>query len=153
MLPSWIPYGNSSNELLYLLDKSHLLTYSLTDLLSRYGNSGNELLYLLDKSHEHAGAMAQHLKQWFGPSNPKEGKSLEGFEEPLNWEAVPSCVHTLVQQLRETLVCPQVHTHIHIHIYLHTHIHIQLQSSYVRPSSARRYIHIYIYIYICIAAT
>lgn len=73
----------------------------------QYGQTGNSLQYLLDRdSHAYHGAMALHLKQWFGPTNPKEGAGFEGFEEPSNWESAPSCVLAAVQQLRDVLVCP-----------------------------------------------
>lgn len=51
--------------------------------------------------------MALHLKQWFGPTNPKEGNGLTGFEEPASWDRVPLCVLTAVEQLRQVLVCPE----------------------------------------------
>ena len=72
-----------------------------------YGGTGNTLQYLLDKSHEHHAAMAAHLQRWFGPSAPEGGRSFEGFENPSNWEAVPACVHSAVEQMRQVLVDPE----------------------------------------------
>ena len=70
-----------------------------------YGGLGNKLAYFLDGgSHPYAVEMAAHLKQWFGPANPKEGKSLVGFEEPYNWPRAPPCLLAAVTQLRDVLV-------------------------------------------------
>jgi hypothetical protein len=72
----------------------------------QYGRNGNTLQYFLDKSHEYADAMAAHLQRWFGPSLPKGGKSMEGFENPANWDPVPQCVHDAVEQMSQVLVDP-----------------------------------------------
>ena len=53
--------------------------------------------------------MAAHLKRWFGPSMPECGRSFEGFENPSNWQAVPPCVHTAIEQMRQVLVYPETH--------------------------------------------
>ena len=74
-----------------------------------YGSSGNTLQYFLDKSHEYADAMAAHLQRWFGPSLPEGGRSMEGFESPVNWEPVPSCVLQAVAQMKQVLVDPTTH--------------------------------------------
>jgi hypothetical protein len=74
-----------------------------------YGSSGNTLQYFLDKSHEYADAMAWHLQRWFGPSLPEGGRSMEGFENPANWEPVPQCVLRVVAQMKQVLVDPTTH--------------------------------------------
>ena len=71
-----------------------------------YGSNGNTLQYFLDKSHEYADAMAVHLQRWFGPGTPANGRSMEGFENPANWDPVPQCVHAAVEQMRQVLVDP-----------------------------------------------
>lgn len=70
-------------------------------------SGGNTLQYFLDTSHAYADAMAAHLQRWFGPSMPEGGRSFEGFEKPSNWEAVPSCLHRAVDQMRQVLVDPE----------------------------------------------